>query len=124
MSNNNLSKKELFERIILVGVCIAIGCIATLITKKHTTNNSSKDHTYISCYTFSQSLVKDKLKSPKSAVFPLYSESFITDKGDTIIVSAYVNADNSFGSNIKVNYVATIQIKGGEPDKGSVVLLE
>lgn len=122
--SNNLNKKEIAGRIIFIIVCIIIGGSASYIAKRHTSNTSNREHTYISCYTFSQNLVKDKLKSPQSAKFPIYSENFISDKGDTIIVSAYVNADNSFGANVKTNYIATITIQDGEPDKGTVTLLE
>ncbi len=76
---------------------------------------------YISCYFYSQDLVKKQLKSPKSADFPWYSDSFIKDKGDTILVSAYVDADNSFGANIRTNYIASIKVKDGEPVSGYVV---
>ena len=122
--SDNSSRKEITGSVIFIIVCLIIGGIATYVTKRHTNNIPTKEHTYISCYTFSQSLVKDKLKSPQSAKFPMYSENFISDKGDTIIVSAYVNADNSFGTNIKTNYVATIIIQDGKPDKGTVTLLE
>lgn len=87
-------------------------------------DKNSKDHLYAQCYYYSQDLVKKKLKSPKSADFPWYSDSFIKEKGDTITVTAYVDADNSFGANIRVNYIAKIKVKNGEPVSGSVTLLE
>ena len=87
-------------------------------------DKNSKDHLYAQCYYYSQDLVKKKLKSPKSADFPWYSDSFIKEKSDTITVTAYVDADNSFGANIRVNYIATIKVKDGKPVSGSVTLLE
>lgn len=122
MSNNNTPTiKELLPRIAVVFIILIIICI--IIFNKNN-KKQSKEDTYISCYTFSQILVKDKLKSPKSATFPTYSEDFITDKGDTIIVSAYVDAENSFGASIRTRYKATVKLNHGVPDKGTVILLE
>ena len=106
--------------LISIIVIIAFFAIIGLIIPDSENEKTSKDSTYISCYYFSQNLVKKQLKSPKSADFPWYSDSFIKDKGDTIIVSAYVDADNSFGANIRTNYVATIKVKNGEPVSGFV----
>ena len=122
--SNNLNKKEIAGRIIFIIVCLIIGGSASYIAKRHTSNTSNREHTYISCYTFSQNLVKNKLKSPQSAKFPIYSENFISDKGDTIIVSAYVNADNSFGTSVRVHYKAKIKVEYGEPVSGTVTLIE
>lgn len=87
-------------------------------------DKNSKEDTYFQCYYYSQNLVKSKLKSPKSADFPWYSDSFIEDKGDTIIVSAYVDADNSFGASVRVHYKAKIKVEYGEPVSGTVTLIE
>ena len=87
-------------------------------------DKNSKSHIYTQCYYYSQTLVKSKLKSPKSADFPWYSDSFIEDKGDTIIVSAYVDADNSFGTSVRVHYKAKIKVKDREPVSGTVTLIE
>lgn len=87
-------------------------------------DKNSKSHIYTQCYYYSQTLVKSKLKSPKSADFPRYSDKFIKDNGDTVTVSAYVDAQNSFGATIRTNYIATIQIEDNKPISGSVVLVE
>ena len=87
-------------------------------------NYSNSNSLYSTCYYYSQQLVKEQLKSPKSAEFPRYSEKFVTRNGDTVTVSAYVDAQNSFGATIRENYIATIKIKDGEPVSGSAVLVE
>ena len=87
-------------------------------------NYSTPSNLNATCYYYSQRLVKEKLKSPKSAEFPKYSADFISRDGDTVTVSAYVNAENSFGATVKTNYIATIQLKNNEPVSGSVVLIE
>lgn len=122
-SNNQNTWNIAFKRIILTVVLIGI-IIAFVKCTSDDSNTNSKESLYRKCYFFSQTLVKEKLKSPKSADFPRYSESFITDNGDTIIISAYVDAENSFGANTKTGYVATITVSENKPDKGSVMLLE
>lgn len=89
-------------------------------------NTSTSTHNSLNatCYYYSQRLVKEKLKSPKSAEFPSYSDSFAKKNGNTITISAYVDAENSFGANVRTNYAATIEIKDGKPVSGSVILLE
>lgn len=121
--------EEKSNKIIILSIlgCIVLIflCIFLLIKLNDDgTSNYSKDKLYIQCYSFSQDLVKNKLKSPKTAKFPSYSDSFITDNGDTIIVTAYVNAQNSFGATIKTNYVATIKIDNNKPKSGSVYISE
>lgn len=124
MPNNIPSWQEILKRsAIVVAIIAAIG-VLIYVDNKDKTKTPSKSDTYIDSYYYSQELVKDKLKSPKSADFPWYSDSFIKEKGDTITVTAYVDADNSFGANIRVNYIATIKVKNGKPVSGSVTLLE
>lgn len=120
--NKSASWKEIFK---IFAFSISIFVLVFLFAKcgddgKHKTKNDK----YIACYIYSQDLVKQKLKSPKSADFPTYSKSFITDKGKTILVSAYVDADNSFGASVRVHYTATIQLKDDEPVSGTATLLE
>lgn len=88
------------------------------------TSTSTHNNLNATCYYYSQRLVKDKLKSPKSAEFPSYSSDFVTRSGDTVTVSAYVDADNSFGANVRVKYIATITLKDNEPVSGSATLIE
>lgn len=105
--------------IVIVLIILMVKC-----SDKKTNKTTSKSDIYISAYVYSQDLVKQQLKSPKSASFPLYNKSFIIDKGDTILISAYVDADNSFGANVRVNYTATINLKNDEPVDGSATLIE
>ena len=124
MSNNIPSWQEILKRTAIVILILTVIGALIYVNNKDKTKTPTKTETYISCYTYSQELVKDKLKSPKSADFPWYSDNFIKEKGNTITVTAYVDADNSFGANVRVNYIATIQVKNGEPVSGSVTLLE
>ena len=105
--------------IVIVLIILMVKC-----SDKKTSKTTSKSDIYIPAYVYSQDLVKQQLKSPKSANFPLYNKSFIIDKGNTILISAYVDADNSFGANVRVNYTATINLKNDKPVGGSATLIE
>lgn len=106
---------------LIIGMLLMVILGGWILAKMNDDDSSDKEKLHQSCYYYSKRLVEDNLKSPKSADFPLYSESFITDKGDTVIVSAYVDADNSFGANVRTYYEATIEVSDGTPVRGSVV---
>lgn len=125
---NQSKKKE--KRIIIIFLFIA-GLIILIFLlggfdscSSGGSHSSSPSNINATCYYYSQRLVKEKLKSPKSAEFPKYTAEFISRDGDTVTVSAYVEADNSFGAHVKTNYIATIQLKNDQPVSGSVVLIE
>lgn len=123
---NDSKKKEKRIKIIFFSVSALIILIFLLggFDSCSSHHSASPSNINATCYYYSQRLVKDKLKSPKSADFPSYSSDFVTRNGDTVTVSAYVEADNSFGAHVKTNYIATIQLKNNEPVSGSVVLIE
>lgn len=59
--------------------------------------------------------VKNNLKSPSSADFPSsFDEYTITKDGDTYTVNSYVEADNSFGTKLKINYIVQFTMTGKE----------
>lgn len=120
--NKSTSWKEIFKIFAFaIGVFgLVFLCAECNDKNKHKSTNNS----YINCYLYSQELVKQKLKSPKSADFPTYSKSFVTDKGNTILISSYVDADNSFGATQRVYYTATINLEKNEPVSGSAILIE
>lgn len=124
MNNDKELNRKLLIRLRDLIIVIVLIILMVKCSDKKTSKTTSKSDIYISAYVYSQDLVKQQLKSPKSASFPLYSKSFIIDKGDTILISAYVDADNSFGTNVRVNYTATINLKNDEPVGGSATLIE
>lgn len=69
----------------------------------------------IKAITFSQSCVKEKLKSPKSAEFPV-DLNHVTILNDTLFaIKSYVDSQNSFGAIIRTNFITTITIaKSGD----------
>jgi ribosomal protein L40E len=71
----------------------------------------SKDGAYI----MSQQFVKEILKSPRSAKFPWYDNSFVTDLGDgRYVVYAYVDAQNAYGAMMRTKYMCTIKYTGND----------
>jgi len=63
----------------------------------------------IGAWTYTTFFVEKQLKSPKSAEFPSWDESFVTPLGDARYrVAAYVDAENSFGASIRTRFTAII----------------
>ena len=62
-----------------------------------------------------QHFVKDRLKSPATAVFPLSTDTQ-TDHLSTVQFRnhAYVDSQNGFGANIRTHYTCTVSSTGGE----------
>ncbi len=61
-------------------------------------------------YSIAQIIVEDCLKSPKSADFPKSSEISYQKKGNLIAIQGYVDAENSFGAEIRSNYVVQFYV--------------
>lgn len=75
-------------------------------------SSSSSKYTDEEIWTIAQHVVKENLKSPKSADFPIINEATITRRSDSIIVQSYVDADNSFGANIRSNFTVVLSADG------------
>lgn len=124
---NDSKKKEKIIKIIffaIAGLIIFIFMMGGFDSCSNNHHSTLSNNVNATCYYYSQRLVKDKLKSPKSAEFPSYSNDFVTRSGNTITVSAYVDADNSFGTHVRVKYIATITLKDNEPVSGTATLIE
>ena len=61
-------------------------------------------------YDYAQEIVKNNLKSPASAVFPDYQESFVNELGKyEWRVETYVDAQNSFGAMLRTNFTIVVK---------------
>ncbi len=59
----------------------------------------------IQSWTLATHVVGESLKSPSTASFPSYNDEYVTKNDDgTYSVSAYVDAENSFGAKIRSNW--------------------
>lgn len=69
----------------------------------------------IGAFVMSQSFVEKRLKAPSTADFCSYSDATVTDLGDgRFRVSAYVDAQNSFGAKIRTNYTCVLKSTDGD----------
>lgn len=75
-------------------------------------SSSSTDDYKSDAYAVAQHYVEEKLKAPKTADFPWYDESYVTVSGNKYTVSAYVDAENSFGANVRTYFTVTMTRNG------------
>lgn len=62
----------------------------------------------------SRDFVMQSIRSPSTAKFPKTGYSFSLGEGNVVTIKSYVDAQNSFGSPIRNNFIITIKFKGGE----------
>jgi hypothetical protein len=69
-------------------------------------------------YEMAKNIVKGSLKSPRSSKFPSYllesDQIGMRRKGNYVIVQSYVDADNSFGANIRSQFTVEFQVTDRE----------
>mgnify|MGYP004534554829 CR=1 FL=1 len=85
--------------------------------KNYGNTNSSKitEEEKGNAVAIAQTEIKGRLKSPSSAKFPWsFDEYTITKSGKTFIVKSYVEAKNSFGTLLKINYLIKFTMTGYE----------
>jgi len=98
--------------LIAIVVLLALGpCRGSQDSGKHTAMGPDK----ISAFVMSQEFVKDRLKAPGTAKFPWYDESFVDDLGGgRFRVTAYVDAENSFGAKLRTHYTCVLSSSDGD----------
>jgi hypothetical protein len=66
-------------------------------------------------YVMSQDFVSQRLKAPSTASFPWISEATVTDQGlGEFTVTAYVDAENSFGAKLRQHYSCRMVYLGND----------
>jgi len=99
------SKKELTPKQKGCGIGCLAGIVIFVIIMIIAVASSDNGVDKVSAFVMSQDFVVDRLKSPSTADFPSYRESFVTDIGNgRFQVSAYVDAQNSFGAKMRNRY--------------------
>ncbi|MCH1940391.1 hypothetical protein [Holdemania massiliensis] len=66
---------------------------------------------FTTAWDYAKKLAKASLKSPSSAKFQKSSELTMTCKGKSCSISAYVDADNSFGASIRTYFVVSFDME-------------
>lgn len=56
-----------------------------------------------------QEFVADRLKAPSTADFATPRQSVVRRSGNAFIVNSYVDAENSFGANVRTRYSCMVQ---------------
>jgi hypothetical protein len=78
---------------------------------------AKEDKDQVMAFIQCKNLVRDRLKAPSTAKFPLIERTVTkTSDGDYQVLS-YVDAQNSFGAQIRSNYVCTIKRSNPEGDR-------
>jgi len=107
------------EKVMLVCVLVAIVIMGFVFYKSSNTNSTPQaqqpqDESSMA-YIASQEYVKQALKSPASAKFPLFANTTKDSaKQNVYSVSAYVDSQNSFSALLRSNWTAQVLFKGGE----------
>jgi hypothetical protein len=98
----------------LSGVLLIVLLVLALGSSDSGNNSASvKGPDKMTAYFASQKFVKNRLKAPSTAKFPWFSEVVVKDLGGgRFSVSGYVDAQNSFGAQIRTNY--TCVLKGAD----------
>lgn len=94
-------------------------------TKRQALLNAPPSVKHSTAWIAAQDAVKDQLKSPSSAEFPPFDQEFVFKrKPNEFKVTSYVDADNSFGANLRNNFVCDIVFKNETDFNAKCVLLE
>ena len=94
---------------IIVAVLLVLGIIGVL--SPFFDSQSSTDDRSTGEWECGQNVVSESLKSPATAEFPSYSDSYVEYIGDNEYrISAYVDAENSFGATIRQNFTVVLTL--------------
>jgi hypothetical protein len=89
--------------------------MAAAAKKRQEKEEREKMGDHIGAYVYMQMFVKERLKSPKSADFPVPASQFCRPLGDyRYRVDAYVDATNSFGGEIRTKFSGIIKQNVGD----------
>jgi hypothetical protein len=98
----------------IIGV-LAIVLIAIIFSAF---SGPTKEQLSDKAYFFAKEFVKENLKSPSSANFPLESAGTWSTADSVFILKSYVDSQNEFGATVRSNYYAKLQYKGGDYTDG------
>lgn len=85
-----------------------------LLTKEDIENKTVDSDEAIVWYAIAQGIIEENLKNPKSADFPSHNEAEYKVNGNVIAVRSYVYAKNSFGAEVKSNWVVQFTLNEDE----------
>lgn len=112
-STNNETTEQVhysIGRIVFV-VIFLFFAIWGLIDKIFDISHYEKDYSQ-EAYIAAKFYVNKQLKAPATADYPMYDKNFVTHHNDSYTVSAYVDAENSFGVKGRLYYTVTMERDG------------
>jgi len=99
----------------LVWIAVLVLIFFCIASCRGSAEETSTEPDKIDAYIMSQQFVETKLKAPATAKFPRFQDSFVKEIGENRYkVSAYVDAENSFGAKIRVKYFCVLKHIGDD----------
>ncbi|HCL4447342.1 TPA: hypothetical protein N2D16_002948 [Clostridium botulinum] len=110
-----MKKKKFFKMVLL---CLSfILCLGIFAGCSESEEDKARNEKF-AVYKNTTEMVEGKLKAPSTAKFQEFDESLVQDLGgNKYEVSGYVDAENSFGANIRWNWHCTVRIEGEGDDQ-------
>ena len=121
-----------WQRILIVvgGIWISIGAIGSIVHGPHASTTTRWQPSESSLKTDAWHMCKEKvtnlLKAPSTASFPWYDESNV-EKRERVpgyVVKGYVDAQNSFGANLRAHWICTAETLGNDRWKVEATLIQ
>lgn len=109
---NTQNKKQPWV-LVLILVIFLVCLIGYAISSSQSNNQKSSAPTGKDAYYACQLFAKDRLKAPSTAKFPSYDNgAVITLSANSWKVNSYVDAQNSFGAQIRTSYSCSVLSAG------------
>lgn len=115
--NQPVTKEQLKGSIILGVIFLILGYIAWPNENKSDRGPKKEDISKldVDAYVMSEEFIKKQLKAPATADFPGGSDGRVKYLGDSIFyIDSYVDAQNSFGANLRSNYSGKVKYMGSD----------
>ena len=114
-----LKKNQSWKKaLISTGLSFAMFCWAVSLPTpppQKASQAQAVEHDSLSAYVMAQDFVSSQLKSPSTAKFQNYSKDLVQDLGSgRYKISAYVDAQNSFGAMMRNQFTCTVKYVGNK----------
>lgn len=116
--------KKIFKFLIIPGVVLCL--IAIFVPAEEETKEFDLKDGQGAIYGYAKDIVKQNLKSPSTADFgSVIKANFAINNADsTITIQNYVDAQNSFGAKMRMNYIAKFKYVSGDVKKRTSYILK
>lgn len=94
-------------QLLVIGSIIFI--VLLMLISNNPNNDSKKNVDNFDACSAAQYFIKEKLKSPSTAVFQSYNEMRVSREGNDFVVSGYVDSQNGFGAMLRSDFMAVMK---------------